>query len=119
MPNGVQVTEILPASWHKLAAILWEHPMTVTYPLDHITAETLRDAEYINAADPNLPGYSKQLWGMEILGRVGISTAERELRYLRIEIDSTKPDQLQRLLDLVEAAKGRLPETVQNLRKPR
>jgi len=74
--------------------------------LGEVTVAQLKHAAVILATDPRDPAYRHLLWGPE-LPQAGT---------LHVELDSDQPPQLQRLLSLVESAKGSLTQTGRDLR---
>jgi hypothetical protein len=74
--------------------------------LGEVTVAQLRHAAVILATDPRDPTYQHLLWGHE-LPQAGT---------LHVQLDSNQPPELQRLLSLVESAKGSLTQSGRNLR---
>jgi hypothetical protein len=84
--------------------------------LVEVTVAQLKHAAVILATDPLDPSYRQLLWGRDLPQTLPRQINANQAGTLHVELDSNQPPQLQRLLNLVEAAKGGLSQAGRNLR---
>jgi hypothetical protein len=85
--------------------------------LDSVTNLGIRLADLISAVDRRNPAFCIQLWGQEPTPSIRPpGSPAHQPQTLRVEIDSKDDKELQKLLGMLEAAKGRLPKDVQHLK---
>ena len=88
--------------------------------IDSLSDSAIAEAKTVTLIDSNAPDYHQQLYGQDLVppGRVPDKPARR-VAVLEVEIDSTDESQIQYMIDRVESVKGRLPQEVLRLRKPK
>jgi hypothetical protein len=84
--------------------------------LDEVTVSQLQHAAVILATDPRDPKYRHLLWSPNLPQTSPGPVNTHQEGTLHVELNSNQPPELQRLLNLVEAAKGGLSQGGRNLR---
>jgi hypothetical protein len=90
--------------------------MVTKLTLGEVTVAQLKLAAVILATDPREPAYRQLLWSPKLpqTSRCPVNTQQEGT--VHVELNSTQPPDLQRLLNLVDAAKGGLSQVGRNLR---
>ncbi|WP_254508463.1 hypothetical protein [Anatilimnocola floriformis] len=81
--------------------------------LAEINDEEIRDAEWVNAVDPD-SGHWETVWGLDELPPDAI---RRQINILDVNLTENDLTGLLRLIDRVEQVRGRLSQRVQALRQ--